>query len=737
MNFAELLTHYQFPETVKNILTSHGIKDLYPPQLEAVETGVLDGNNLLLSVPTAAGKTLIAELCMLKSILQDNGRCLYIAPLKALVSEKCEDFQNKYAPLGINIGAASSDSDNSDKILNRYQILVATAEKVDALLRSRAKWLIDSLSVVVIDEIHFLNDASRGPTLEILIARIRQLNPKVQIIALSATVSNAKDMAEWLNAKLVSSSWRPIPLKEGVYLNEEIRFFNSMTREVKENESQDITRLSVDTLKSKGQVLIFVNSRKSSQSASREISGAVGKLLTPEEKKQLNIVAEQIIGAPSSATKICRQLSDVVKHGVAFHHAGLKPEQRKLVEQHFKANLIKAICSTPTLAAGVNLPARRVILRDYKRFESGLGSSFIPVSEYKQCAGRAGRPQYDPYGEAVLIAKTLGEANALVVRYIKATPEPVFSKLGNQAALRFHILASIAGGYVHDMNDTFVFLSHTFLSHQRLIPNLLDTIGDVFEFLSQNGFIEKNGFRFHATPFGQCTSRLYIDPETAIILRDGLQKIHHGKSFSSIGILHLLACCPDSPLLKPGKADTEDIEFFIHNYQDELIMTGKELPQLENFIMFLSVAKTTMMMAQWIEEEKEEKICDEFGIGPGDIYRHIESSLWLLHAALTFSELFNFGNLTWPLAHLKNRVQYGVKEELTELTQLKGIGRVRARKLFDKGYKNFNDLKNANLEELSEIDKIGHTLAQEISEQLAKPEKISAGSRLSRLLRND
>lgn len=739
MNVSKLLAHYKFPEAVNNILASHGIKEFYPPQKEAIDAGVLNGKSLLLSVPTAAGKTLIAELCMLKSILHPpgNGRCLYIAPLKALVSEKTEDFQNKYSSLGINIGSASSDNDASEKILSRYQILVATAEKVDALLRSRAKWLIDSLSVVVIDEIHFINDASRGPTLEILTARIRQLNPKVQIIALSATVSNAREMAEWLGAELVSSSWRPIPLKEGVYLNEEIKFFNSISREIKEDEAQDIGRLTVDTLKSKGQVLIFVNSRKSSHAASREISGSVAKLLTPEEKKELANIAEQIVGPLSSATKICRQLGDVVKYGVAFHHAGLKTEQRKLVENNFKANLIKAICSTPTLAAGVNLPARRVIMRDYKRFESGLGSSFIPVSEYKQCAGRAGRPQFDTYGEAVLIAKTLGEAKALVDRYIKASPEPVYSKLGNQAALRFHILASIAGGYVHDMNDTFEFLSHTFLSHQRLIPNLLDTIGNVFEFLSKEGFIEKNGFRFHATPFGQCTSRLYIDPASSIILRGGLQKIHQGKSFSGIGILHMLACCPDSPLLKPGKSDTEDIEFFISNYQDELILTEKELPQLENFIMFLSVAKTTMMMAKWIDEEKEETICDEFGIGPGDIYRHMESTLWLLHATLTFAELFNFTNLTWPLAHLKNRVHYGVKEELTELTQLKGVGRVRARNLFEKGYKNFADLKKADLDELSEIDKIGKTLAQEILLQLSKPGRDFPDSGLSRLLKNN
>lgn len=738
MSLSQILKSHQFPESVIEIFAQHNITEFYPPQAQAINAGALDGKNILLSVPTAAGKTLIAELCMLKNILQNNGRCLYIAPLKALVNEKCEDFTKKYSALDIAVGSASSDAAASDTILSRQQILIATAEKVDALLRARAKWLIDSLSVVVIDEIHFLNDASRGPTLEILIARIRQLNPKAQIIALSATVSNAQSMADWLDAQLILSSWRPIPLREGIYLGDEIHFHNFPNREIKEDASHDISKLTSDTIKSKGQVLVFVNSRKSSQAASRELCGSIAKLLTPEEKKELSEIAEHIVGSASGATKTCRQLGDIIKHGSAFHHAGLKPEQRKLIEQSFKSNLIKVICSTPTLAAGVNLPARRVILRDVKRFESGLGSSFIPVSEYKQCAGRAGRPQFDDYGEAVLLAKTLGESKSLFDRYIKASPEPIFSKLGNQAALRFHILASIAGGYVHDMNDTFEFLSHTFLSHQRLIPNLLDTIGDVFEFLTKEGFIEKNGFRFHATAFGQCTSRLYIDPVSSIVIRDGLQKIHTGKSFSSVGILHMLACCPDSPLLKPGKSDTSDIEFFMNNYQDELFMTTKELPALENFILYLSVSKTTMMMTQWIEEEQEETICDQFNIGPGDIYRHLESNLWLLHAALTFSELFNFANLTWPLAHLKNRVKYGIKEELIELTQIKGIGRIRARILFDKGYKNFKDLKITPLDDLAQIDKIGKTLAKEILKQLSKPtfENINSDGNLSRLLKN-
>lgn len=736
--FQKILAQYQFPQNVIDLFENSPVKDLFPPQKQAVETGFLNGNNLLLCVPTASGKTLMAELAMIKSITAHQGRCLYIVPLKALASEKFEDFKEKYASLGINVGLATGDMEESGKFLSRYQILIATAEKVDSLLRARAKWLIDSLSVVILDEIHFINDASRGPTLEILTARIRQLNPRAQILALSATVSNAPEMAKWLNAELVQSDWRPIPLKEGVFYNQEIIFNKHAARQVREDVPDDISKLSVDTLKGKGQVLIFVNSRKSAQAASREISAPVSRLLAPEEKKALAQLSTEIVGSSSEATKVCRKLGDAVKHGVAFHHAGLRPEQRKLIESHFKKNLIKVICSTPTLAAGVNLPARRAVIRDVKRFETGIGSSFIPVSEYKQCAGRAGRPQYDEYGEAVLIAKTSGELKSLFDRYVKASPEAVLSKLGNETALRFHILASIAGGYVHDINDTFEFLKHTFLSHQRLIPNLLDVIGDVFDFLSTEGFIEKNGFRFNATPFGQCTSRLYIDPASAIVLRDGLKKIHGGKSFSNVGLLHMLACCPDNPLLKPGKGDTEDLEFFISNYQDELILSESEIPVLGDFMMYLSVAKTTMMMSRWIEEEKEETICDQFSIGPGDIFRHIESTLWLIGAAMTFAELFNFSTLTWPLAHLKNRVRYGVKEELTELTQLKGIGRVRARNLFDQGFKTFTDLRQANPDDIAEVDKIGKTLTKELLQQIAKTTvtKPESDDGLNQLLQN-
>jgi len=718
MNLKKVLSDYQFPPSFYESFSLSGIENLYPPQAEAINKGVLKGNHLLMSVPTAACKTLIAELCMAQAILTKNGRCLYIAPLKALASEKYKEFKKKFEHLGIEVTLAIGDADSPVKRLKSFQILVATAEKVDSLLRSSAKGLIGSLTTVILDEIHFINDGNRGPTLEILTARIKQLNPKIQIVALSATVSNADEMAQWLGSELVKSTWRPIPLKEGVYYNDLIFFDNEASRIIKEDANEDVGKLSLDTLRGGGQVLIFVNSRRSAQAVSRQISKDIAQVLNEEERNKLKELSKKIIGSESDATKICRTLGGVIQNGIAFHHAGLKPHQRELIEENFKSNLIKVISCTPTLAAGVNLPARRAIIRDCKRYESGLGMTYIPTSEYKQCAGRAGRPQYDTYGEAVLIAKTPNEATTLFERYIRAAPEPITSKLGSEAALRIHVLASVAGGYIHDINGMFDFIKHTFFYHQQPSIAILELIADIFEFLHREKFVEKSGERFFATPFGALTSRLYIDPMTSITLREALNKIKGEAPLPAIGMLHVMTCSPDANLLHVSKSDTDSLEEFLNRFEHEFILTPDTWPALDYF-QYLSTVKTTFMLGQWIDEVKEEAICDQFGVGPGDIYRHIEATQWLLYAATCIAEYLQKKRLTFQLEALRDRVRYGIKEELLELAQLKGVGRIRARSLFEKGFRKFGDFKFTSVEALARVPQIGKTLAGEILKQTA------------------
>ncbi len=204
------------PDSVKAVVAKAGYETLYPPQEDAIKAGVLDGKNLVLASPTASGKTLVAELAVLKSILEHDGKALYLTPLRALASEKFEDFQ-KYSEIEkspgrkVRVAITSGDYDSSDLHLSNYDVIISTNEKADSLLRHRSPWIAD-VTVVVADEIHLITEADRGPTLEVVLTRLLKINPKLQIIALSATIKNAAEIGEWLQAAQITTDWRPVPL---------------------------------------------------------------------------------------------------------------------------------------------------------------------------------------------------------------------------------------------------------------------------------------------------------------------------------------------------------------------------------------------------------------------------------------------------------------------------------------------------------------------------------------------
>ncbi|HYV99836.1 MAG TPA: DEAD/DEAH box helicase, partial [Candidatus Acidoferrum sp.] len=215
-------------DSVKSVLARAGYETLYPPQEDAIKAGALDGKNIVLASPTASGKTLLAELVIMKAIMERGGRALYLTPLRALTSEKYEDFQ-KYTSIEkhpgnlVRVAVTSGDYDSSDIYLSNFDVIISTNEKADSLLRHRSPW-ISEVSVVVVDEVHLITEADRGPTLEVVLTRLLEINPNIQVIALSATIKNAAEMAKWLNAKPITTEWRPVPLREGVYYNGEVQF---------------------------------------------------------------------------------------------------------------------------------------------------------------------------------------------------------------------------------------------------------------------------------------------------------------------------------------------------------------------------------------------------------------------------------------------------------------------------------------------------------------------------------
>ena len=211
------------PKEVYNVLESHGIEELRPAQHKAVKAGLLKGKNLLVCTPTASGKTMIAELAGTKSIIEGKGKVVYITPLKALASEKYKEFREKYKGI-FNIALAIGDMDSPDYYLASYDFIICTSEKLDSLIRHHSPW-VRQIAVIIVDEIHLLNDTGRGPTLEILITMLRQMVKDIQIIGLSATIGNEKELAGWLDAALVHDTWRPVKLHKGICFDGKVEFY--------------------------------------------------------------------------------------------------------------------------------------------------------------------------------------------------------------------------------------------------------------------------------------------------------------------------------------------------------------------------------------------------------------------------------------------------------------------------------------------------------------------------------
>ena len=212
----------KIPDNFYSVLEREGISELRPSQVKSIRAGLLEGKSLLVCTPTASGKTLVAEIAMINSILRNKGKAIYIVPLKALATEKYKDFQRRYGNM-IKIGMSIGDFDASDPYLHTYDLILCTSEKLDSLLRHHAMW-IREIDVIVIDEIHLLNDPGRGPTLEIILTILKQLRKNAQFIGLSATIGNEKELAEWLGAELVHDDWRPVKLHKGIYYEGEIEF---------------------------------------------------------------------------------------------------------------------------------------------------------------------------------------------------------------------------------------------------------------------------------------------------------------------------------------------------------------------------------------------------------------------------------------------------------------------------------------------------------------------------------
>ena len=697
-----------------DFLTSEGFEKLYEPQAYSVDAGILDGTSVLVSAPTASGKTLIAMLGMLAHLPKHKSKIVYLSPLRALAAEKFTEFKKlEKINLGrkIKVGISTGDFDSVEDKLENSDILVLTNEKMDALMRFGQSW-ISEIGLVIVDEIHLIGDEGRGPTLEMVLTRLKSgLIGKIpQIIALSATITNSDELAEWLDCEHVESTWRPVPLSEAVYDDFSVTNQDRETYDVSfDYVGSSTIGLGVDSVKNGGQGLLFANTRTSAAKLAVDSGPPIEKTLSKNELDELLKISKKIL-ANNEHTQLVKKLAFVVKQGVAFHHAGLNQKCREIIETEFRSGKIKLLSATPTLAAGVNLPARRVVISSVLRYNSQYGGN-VPISvlEYKQLCGRAGRPQYDNEGESIIIGKNNQEL--LLERYVDGEPEPIESKIITPRSLRIHLLSLIVTSPSITEDKINEFFSETLGGTQTEDDIIELHLENAKTFLLDEEFISENDGGFLATRFGQKVSRLYIDPMTARDFRNAIEYDIVKGGEHTFGFLHLVTTCDEFyPTFDLRQKDLEKASIVIENNRQTLIRIIEEE----------DCSRSLLALDLWTNEGTEVNLSEELGIESGDMHRMAETAEWLVYSLRELSREFRREDLVKELDVLRKRIVYGIKHELIDLVRIRNVGRVRARILYKNGYKNRTALKKAPLEKLAEIDKIGMTIAKSIKSQVEK-----------------
>ncbi len=479
---------------------------------------------------------------------------------------------------------------------------------------------------------------------------------------------------------------------------------------IAEKTSDSVINLALDTIGIKKQALVFVNAKRSAEKVAEDISKKAEL-----KSAELDKLSESIKNVLSKPTKQCERLALCAKHGIAFHHAGLASKQKELVEDAFRAGVIKIICCTPTLAAGVDLPAFRAIIRDVKRF--GVhGMAHIPVLEFLQMAGRAGRPKYDTFGEAIVLAQTETDKEYITEHYLKGIPEDIYSKLAVEPVLRTYLLSLISSRVISSKESILDFFSRTFWAYQyKDLQKMSRIIDKMLNLLVEWGFLQEVQEGYRATLIGKRVAELYLDPLTAFNLMNRLERATHTK-LKSISFLHAVSNTLEMrPLLRVKQKEYDEIQQKYALLESYLLEHEPSMfePEYEDWLDSL---KTALMLEDWIDEKDEEWLLERYDCRPGESRAKIDNADWLLYGCHELARLLQYQDLLKEIMKVRLRLKYGVKEELLPLIRLEGIGRVRARKMHRAGIKDLGDIRNSPLQKLADL--LGVAVAKSVKEQV-------------------
>jgi len=636
--------------------------------------------NVVVSAPTASGKTAVAEVAICRTI-DEGGTALFLAPLRALTNEKEREWE-RFEELGYSVYVVTGERDLNPRKAERADVLVMTPEKADSATRkhdSRRYSFVEDVDCCIIDEVHLLDSDERGSVLEVTISRLRRLcDPRV--VALSATMPNADDVAAWLDAPPETTfsfgdEYRPVPLQADVatYTHGENAFADKYRRLYRALD------LAEPHIREEGQALVFVASRQDTVQAAKK---ARDELL----ERDIPMSARGDYDIHTTAEKVTDDtLRQSVIDGVGFHHAGLSRSDKNLVEQWFREGKIQLLFSTSTLAWGVNLPARCVVIRDTTHHDPLEGDVEMSPLDILQMLGRAGRPGYDDQGYAWVVCDSDG-----IDRYTKLLREgkTIESRLADRADgslassdLAVHLNAEIALGTVRDVDDAMDWLETTFyyVRAQRASEyvsgsDLRNRVSETLEWLVSNEFVEMDGLDIEPTALGRLASEFYLRLETAREFAD----LGEHDELTEMDVLTAIAVAGEFDSVS-ARSDEQDAIDAVLGKQASDLDAGRQ--------KVLAILKAGM---------------------DGTTPTELRSDAWvirqnasrLLASLRAIVDRFGAGRHANRIRRIEARVENGISEDAIGLTAIDGVASKRAGSLAAAGFQSPRAVATATEDEL-------------------------------------
>ncbi|TMW51086.1 hypothetical protein DOY81_003817 [Sarcophaga bullata] len=425
-------------------------------------------NNVLLGAPTGSGKTIVAEIAIFRAFNKTpKAKVVYIAPLKALVKERISDWKRRFeaGPLKLKVVELTGDTTPDIQAIRESQVIVTTPEKWDGISRSwQTREYVQDVALIVIDEIHLLGE-DRGPVIEVIVSRTNFITShtgrSMRIVGLSTALANAQDLANWLGIKQMGlynfkPSVRPVPLQ--VHING----FSGKHYCPRMATMNRPTFQAIRSYSPTEPAIVFVSSRRQTRLTALDLITFVAGDANPKQFLHMDeLEMQQILqGIKDSNLKFC------LAFGIGLHHAGLQEQDRKIVEELFLNRKIQVLIATATLAWGVNLPAHLVVIKGTEYFDGKVKKYVdMPITDVLQMMGRAGRPQFDNEGVAVVLVHDVKKNFYKKFLY---DPFPVESSL--LEVLPEHINAEIVAGTVQTKQAALDYLTWTYF-FRRLLRN--------------------------------------------------------------------------------------------------------------------------------------------------------------------------------------------------------------------------------------------------------------------------